>query len=96
MAELTLESISQLLDTKLKGFVTQEILDDKLRLQTEELKQFSRQQTEELAAIIANTIATPMQTHFDELPEELSAGDRLIRLERSVQEIRTALHLSPM
>lgn len=48
----------------------------------------------ELAAIIAKTIAVPMQQHFDQLHDELTVRARVTQLESDLQKIKLALHIS--
>ena len=87
----------------LKGFATKEDLKQavaplatklELTAQTKELKVFAREQTEELARIIANTVAAPMQNHFEELKDELEVREEVQTLKRDMLKIKQALHIS--
>jgi hypothetical protein len=53
-----------------------------------------KEQTEELARIIADTIAIPFTQRFDRLEELLEVKDDVQTLKRQMAEIRSALHLS--
>lgn len=61
-----LSQIEQILDTKLD-----EKLDEKLAKQTAELKMFAKEQTEELARMVQDTVVEPMDNHFNKLHERL-------------------------
>jgi hypothetical protein len=49
---------------------------------------------EELARIVADTIATPFTKRFDELEGMLEVKEEVQTLKRQMAEIRSALHLS--
>jgi len=49
---------------------------------------------EDLARIVADTIATPFTKRFDRLEELLEVKDDVATLKRQMTEIRSALHLS--
>jgi hypothetical protein len=83
MSELTLSAIEQLLDKKLMAAVAP--------LAT---KKDIQEQTEELARIIADTVAIPFTHRFDRLEELLEVKDDVQTLKRQMSEIRSALHLS--
>lgn len=51
--------------------LTKEYLDEQLQEQTKELAAYANQQTEELAHIIATTVAEPMERHFEKLDKEV-------------------------
>jgi hypothetical protein len=57
-------------------------------------KQDVRDGTEELARIIADSIATPFAKRFDRLEELLEIKDDVFTLKQQMKEIRSALHLS--
>ena len=48
---------------------------------------------EELARIIADTVATPFTERLDRLEQMIEVKDDVQRLKREMLEIRTALHL---
>ncbi len=52
-----------------------------------------REGVEELARIIATTVAKPMEQHFAELKAELAMHQRVQRLENDINKIKAALHL---
>jgi hypothetical protein len=83
MPELTLEAIEQMLDKK---------FDEKLApLAT---RGDVREAVDELAGIIADTIATPFTKRFDRLEELLEVKEDVLTLKQQMREIRSALHLS--
>jgi len=49
---------------------------------------------EELARIVADTIAAPFTKRFDQLEELLKVKEDVQTLKRQMTEIRSALHLS--
>ncbi len=49
---------------------------------------------DELARLIGDTVAIPMQQHFEQLHGELSMRERLENVETGLREIKMALHLS--
>jgi hypothetical protein len=49
----------------------------------------------ELAGIIANTIAEPMERHFQEVKKELDVYAEVKVLKADMERIKEALHLSP-
>ena len=75
--------------------LTKDYLDKRLNAQTEALMAFAEAQTQGLARLIAETIATPMQEGFDRLDAKLDrATTRIDMLERKVQRIEEALHIT--
>ena len=81
MSEITLKAIEQLLDK---------------RLDTTEQRIIKRidEAQEELARMVADTIATPFSKRFDRLEELLEVKDDVQLLKRQMVEIRSNLHLS--
>ncbi|MBL8031163.1 MAG: hypothetical protein JNK33_02470 [Candidatus Doudnabacteria bacterium] len=77
----------------LTNLVTKDNLKASLAEQTKELKQFAVEQTEELARIIAGTVAEPMQNHFGEPVNHEDIKAKVQELAQDVVKIRTALHL---
>jgi hypothetical protein len=66
--------------------LTQQYFDKRLNEQTAELKSYAREQTEELARIVA--------AGFDDLKRELDVRDRVHQLETDMRQIKEALHIS--
>ncbi len=56
----------------LKGFVTEEFLKTELEKQTKELKAYTDEQTDTLAAYIAETIAIPLEDLKTDFKEHIS------------------------
>ena len=81
MTEVTLQAIERLLDQKL-GTTEKRII-----------KRIDEAQ-EELARIIANTVAVPFTQRFDRLEKVLQVEQDVDTLKRQMLEIRSALHLS--
>ena len=87
MSEITLKDIEQVLDKKLKAAVAP--LATK-----EDVHREVREGVEDLARIIADTIATPFTQRFDRLEKLLQVEQDVDTLKRQMLEIRSALHLS--
>lgn len=87
--ELTKEHFDQTLTTLYKKF------DIKIDDQTKDLKAYAEEQTEELARIIASTIAEPMERHFEKIDKELDVYAEVKQLKADMERIKEALHLSP-
>jgi hypothetical protein len=83
MSEVTLKALEQLLDNKLKAAVAP--------LAT---KQDVSNAVEDLARIIADTVAAPFTERFNSLEEAMKVKDDVQTLKRQMAEIRAALHLS--
>lgn len=82
----------------LKSFATKEDLrtfatKDDLKQQTKELKAYTDEQTENLARIIATTIANPMEARFNRLESALDVDERVTHLEHDMHNIKKALIL---
>ena len=69
-------------------------IENKLDNQTEELKTFAREQTDELARIIATTIAEPMEQHFTEVKSDLDIRKKVEVLEHKMLKLQEALHIA--
>jgi hypothetical protein len=82
--ELTKEHFDQIV----KGLATKEDLKP---LAT---KKDLEEQTEALARMVADNIATPFTKRFDRLEELLEVKDDVQVLKHQMAEIRSALHLS--
>jgi hypothetical protein len=52
-----------------------------------------REGVEELARIIATTVAEPMEQHFAQVQAELAMHQRVQQLENDMNKIKAALHL---
>jgi hypothetical protein len=88
MSEITLKAIEQLLDQKLGGLVTK---DDAATTEGRIIKRIEESQ-EDLARIVADTIATPFTKRLDRIEELLKVKDDVENLKRQMEELR--LHLS--
>ena len=76
--------------------LTKEYFDQQIaKLATkEDVHREVREGVEDLARIVADTIATPFTKRFDRLEELLEVKDDVATLKRQMTEIRSALHLS--
>ena len=81
-------------DNKLATFATKDDLTQQLAEQTATLKAYADEQTEKLAAIIATTIAEPMEQGFAELKDYKTVQEKVLTLETDMQKIKTVLQLS--
>lgn len=79
------------LDKQLETVVTKNDLQQQLDGQTATLKDYADEQTEKLAAIIATTIAEPMEKHFSDLKDYKTVQEKVTTLEADMQKIKTAL-----
>jgi len=86
MTELTKEYF----DKAISGLVTK---TDAAATEKRILKRIDEAQ-EELARIVAETIAEPFSSRFDRLEELLTVKDEVQTLKRQMVEIRSALHLT--
>jgi hypothetical protein len=77
--------------------LTQEHFDQQIaKLATrEDVRHEVKEGVEDLARIIADTIATPFTKRFDRLEELMDVKDDVQTLKRQMMEIRSALHLNP-
>jgi len=85
-----MELTQQHFDQTIKTLATK----DDLKIQTKELKEFAKEQTDELARIISTSVAEPMEDHFRKLDNKIDVKARVEILEKQMSEMRTALHLS--
>jgi uncharacterized protein YlxW (UPF0749 family) len=81
--------------------LTQEYFDQKLKTVAtkDDLKQLATKDdiqaaVTELASMINETVAEPMEQHFAELKDHEQLRDDVQTLKREIQQIKTALHLS--
>lgn len=86
----TFDSKFETFDKKLENVATK----DDLAKQTDMFKAYADEQTEKLAAIIATTIAAPMEQNFSQLKDYKTVRDEVSILKSDVQKIKTALHLN--
>lgn len=84
--ELTKKDFEQILTKKLNDQTKS--FDAKLDKQTKELKAFAENQTEILARMVASQVVR-------DINDKLSMAVRMARMEEQMQEIRSALNLSP-
>jgi hypothetical protein len=74
--------------------LTQEHFDQGLRTLETNLSRKIDDQTEQLARIIADTVATPMEQHFADLKDYLEVREEVQMLKVDIQRIKEALHIS--
>jgi hypothetical protein len=86
--------LKQYLDKRFETLVTNDNLAKQLTRQTETLKAYTHKQTEKLAAIIATTIAEPMERNFSELKDYKTVREEVSTLKAEMQKIKTALQLN--
>lgn len=78
---------------RFEAVVTRDELTRQLVEQTETLKAYADEQTEKLAAIIATTIAEPMEKGFAELRDYKTVQEKVLTLEADMRKIKTALQI---
>jgi hypothetical protein len=71
----------------------EQIFTQRLEAQTKDLKKYMDSQSEDLAPVIAETIATSFTKRFDRLEELLEVKEDVLTLKSQMLEIRAALHL---
>lgn len=93
--------LKQYLDEQFKTLVTKDDLTEQISAvkthadeQTEILKAYADKQTEKLVAIIAKTIAEPMEKNFAELKDYKAVREEVFTLKAELQKIKTALRLN--
>jgi hypothetical protein len=74
--------------------LTKEYFDEGLRTLETNLSKKIGDQTERLARIIAETVATPMEQHFTDLKDYLEVREDVQTLKVEMQKIKEALHIS--
>jgi hypothetical protein len=72
----------------------EEVLTQKLAATEKRIIKRIDEAQEELARIVADTIAAPFTARFDRLEELLLVKEDVQTLKRQMSEIRSALHLS--
>ncbi len=86
------------MDSELKHYLDKQFetvaTKEDLAEQTGTLKDYADGQTEKLAAIIATTIAEPMEKNFSELKDYKAVREEVLTLKADVQKIKTALQLN--
>ena len=80
MAELTKQDLEQLLDKRLQS------TEDRIIKRIDEAQ-------EELARLIADTVATPFTQRFEHLESQLDVKNDVAVLKQQVAELRATLHL---
>ncbi len=98
MSEITLKAIEQMLDQKLKAAIAPLATKEDVRtaVQASEARVVKRidDAQEELAHIIADTVAAPLTQRLDRLEKLLQVEQDVETLKRQMVELRSALHLS--
>jgi hypothetical protein len=89
-----MELTPEYLDQHLKQPVNKADLEEVINKQTRELTSVVERQTEELARIIAETVANPLQEHFEQIHKEMQLEREVQELKRDMLRIKQALHLS--
>jgi hypothetical protein len=74
--------------------LTKEYFDEGLRSLETNLAKKIEDQTEHVARIIADTVATPMEQHFADLKDYLEVREDVQTLKAEMQKIKQALHIS--
>lgn len=78
----------------LRQFPNSADLEQRLAGQTAELKAYADGQTAHLVSVINETIAEPMERHFEELKDFVRVREDMQRLKLEMQRIKEALHLA--
>jgi hypothetical protein len=78
----------------LKQFPTVADLERRLADQTAELKAYADAQTAHLVSVINETIAEPMEQHFEGLKDFPRVREDVHTLKQEMQRIKEALHLA--
>jgi hypothetical protein len=86
-----MELSQEYFDQQLGKLVTKTDLDAALTAQTESLKNYTDNQTESLARIIALNVADPMEKHFAELKDLLQIKETVQRHEREIERLKGLL-----
>jgi hypothetical protein len=73
--------------------LTKEYFDQGLRTLETNLTKKIYDQTEQLARMIADTVATPMEQHFADLKDYLEVREDVQALKVDMQKIKEALHI---
>jgi hypothetical protein len=74
--------------------LTQAYFDEGLRTLETNLTKKINDQTEQLARLIADTVATPMEQHFADLKDYSEVRKELHTLKVEMQKIKEALRIS--
>ena len=74
--------------------LTQEYFDEGLRTLESNLTKKINDQTEHLAQLIENTVATPMEQHFADLKDYSEVRKEVHTLKVEMQKIKEALHIA--
>ena len=89
-----MELTKEYFDLVVSGLATKKHLEESLGATERRLVGRIDEAQEELARIIAETIATPFTERFNHLEGMLAVKDDVQVLKRQMAEIRSALHLS--
>ena len=91
-----MELTKEYFDQVVKGLVTKEHLDKTINNAVAPLatKKDVREAVDDLARIVADTIATPFTKRFNQLEKLLEVKEDIETLKKQMTEIRSALHLS--
>lgn len=87
-----MELTQEYFDQQLKQLATKEDLNAALKSQTEELKDYTDNQTESLARVIAITVGDPMERHFADLKNLLQIRETVERHEQEIRRLKELLH----
>jgi len=86
-----MELTQEYFDRQLQKLATKKDLHAALRSQTENLKDYTDNQTASLARVIALTVAEPMEKHFSELKDLLQIKETVERHEREIAHLKGLL-----
>jgi hypothetical protein len=85
-----MELTQEYFDRQLKNLATK----DDLQAQTKELKAYADEQTTHLVSVINETIAEPMERHFEELKDFVQVREDVQTMKLEMQRIKEALHIA--
>jgi hypothetical protein len=74
--------------------LTKAYFDEGLRTLEANLTKKMNDQTEQLARLIADTVATPMEEHFADLKDYSDVRKEVHTLKVEMQKIKAALHIA--
>lgn len=89
-----MELTREYFDQQLGKLVTIKDLQSALKAQTKDLKDYTDNQTESLARVIALTVADPMEKHFAELKDLMHIKEIVQRHEREIELLKGLLQSS--
>ena len=88
-----MELTKEYFDKAIKGLATKKGLELGLEQTEQRIIRRIDESQEELARIIANTVANPFTKRFEHLEEQLVVKNDVQVLKHQMKEIRSALHL---